>query len=188
MTDGTEVAATPPPAGGNGKERRLRLLLIASVAVNLLVIGAIVGTALTWKRHGWRHGGLRGEDFGLMALTRSMPAERRDPIRKALRQERAKLRPLWDDVGAARLEAAGVLGAEPFDRARLKDAIGKIAEAEGKLKAAGVETFLDAAEQLTSEERKELSDRWRKRAERHASRRARDRSAPPVGKEKDGVP
>ena len=47
MTDGGAVVT--PPAGG--RERRLKLFLIASLAVNLLVIGAIAGTAaarMTW--------------------------------------------------------------------------------------------------------------------------------------------
>jgi uncharacterized membrane protein len=165
------VPASPPPGS---KERRLRLLLIASVAVNLLVIGAIAGAMLTWKKHGPRFGGHRGEDFGLMALTRALPPERRGPIRKAIKEDRASLKPLWHDIARARLDAADVLASESYSRDRLKEAIAKITEAEIKLRSAGREMFLNIADQLNPAERRELSEWWRTKAERHFGRHGKD--------------
>jgi uncharacterized membrane protein len=139
--------------------------LIASLAFNLLVIGALGGAMLMGRRHGPGYG--RGEDFGLLGFSRTLPAERRAVIRKTLQKDRASLKPLWVEMRQAREGVAAVIVAEPFDKAQLKAAIDKINEAEGKLKQAGLTIFLSTAEQLTSDERHALRDWWIKRRAHH---------------------
>ena len=51
MTDGDEAAAAAAPQ--SPKERRLKLMLIASLAFNLLVVGAVAG-AMIFGPHGPR--------------------------------------------------------------------------------------------------------------------------------------
>lgn len=167
------MSDSQPPAQATApspRERRLRLLLIASLAVNLLIVGAVVGAGMFMKRHGPPHGMRRGEDFGLMAFTRTLEPERRKEIRKELRNARKEIRPLMEAIEEARSEAATVLAAEPFDRTALKIAADKVTEREQTLKAAALNVFLDQAEKLTAEERKSLSEWWKKRRQRRGPR------------------
>lgn len=157
----TDVA---PPLGDPAAppSRRLKYALIASLALNLVIIGAVAGTMYGWKHHGPRHGGHpRGEDFGLMGLTRVLPEERRKEVRKQLREERAGMRPMVEDVRAARRDAADRLAAEPFDRSVLEASLAAVTEKDRALREAAVKLFLGHVERLTPDERKMLAERWR---------------------------
>lgn len=168
MTD-----ASPPAAGGAGS-RRLKVALIASLALNLLIVGAVAGTMWGMKKHHPRAPSVRGEDFGLMSITRDLPPERRKELRKQLRDDRASLRPLIEEIRAARREAADRLAAEPFDRAALESAIAAVAEKQRALRQAAVTAFVGHAERLTPEERRLLAERWRKKSEGFHRRRTKD--------------
>ena len=62
---------------------RRNWLLIGSLALNLLVIGAIVGVAI---RGGPPDRHRRGPDNGLPAIARALPSEYRDDLRDKLRE------------------------------------------------------------------------------------------------------
>lgn len=170
MSDAAQPVA--PPDNGN---RRLKYALIASLALNLLIVGAVAGTMYGFRKHHPRFAE-RGEDFGMMGLTRVLPDERRKEMRKLLRADRASLRPLMEEVRNARREAAGKLGAEPFDRAALEAAITNVAEKERTVRSAAVTAFLGHAEKLTAEERAKLAEWWRKKSE---PRKKKDDKEPP---------
>lgn len=165
MSDVSPPAPAPSERPGS---RRLKYALIASLALNLLVIGTVAGTMFM---HGFgkhpppRSGYGPHQDFGLMGLTRTLPEERRKEMRKNLREDREKLRPLIDELRASRREAAAKLGAEPFDSAALKGAFDVAGEKDRAVREAAIAAFLVHAEQLTPEERRRLADWWLKRNE-----------------------
>lgn len=162
MTDVTNPGAEPRNPGS----RRLKYALVASLALNLLILGAVAGTMYGFSKHGPpRPGHVRGEDFGLMGLSRELPEERRKEFRKQLREDRAKLKPLMEEIRTARRAAADRLGADPFDRAALESAIAVVAEKERAFRQAAVTSFLGHAEQLTPAERSTLADWWRRKSE-----------------------
>ena len=146
-------------------KRRLKYALIASLALNLLILGAVAGTMYGFRKHHASFGGERGQDFGLMGLTRTLPEERRKEIRKQLRDDRVTFRPLVEETRKSRLEAADKLAAETFDRAALESAIAAVAEKERALRQAAVTSFLGHAEKLTVDERRQLADWWRKKSQ-----------------------
>lgn len=161
----SEVSRPEPASPPGSGSRRLKYALIASLALNLLVLGAAAGTMYTFGfgKHGpQRFGPGRGEDFGLMGLTYRLPEERRKEIRKKLREDRAVLKPLVEDVRAARRAAAEKLAAGSYDRVALEGAITAAADKERTLRQAAVAAFLGHANTLTAEERRLLSDRWMK--------------------------
>lgn len=181
MSDTVTPAAAPQP----NTSRRLKYALIASLALNLLVVGAAAGMMLGFGKHGPRFGGPgRGEDFGLMGLTRHLPDDRRKEIRKQLREDRDRLRPMVDDLRAARREAAEKLSAEPFDKAALEAAITAAGDKERALRQTAVSAFVGHAERLTASERRMLADWWRKKNEPMKPRRGKKDDA---GKD-DGAP
>ncbi len=162
MTDLTQPGAEPQKPGS----RRLKYALIASLALNLLILGTVAGAMYTFGKHPPpRPGHMRGEDFGLMGLSREFPEDRRKEFRKQLRDDRAQLKPMMEEIRVARRGAADKLGAQPFDRAALEAAIATVAEKERAFRQAAVSLFLGHAEQLTPDERQKLADWWRKKSE-----------------------
>lgn len=167
--------SAPPPASGMG---RMKWLLIASLAVNLLIIGALAGPRFFGHRP-WRGGERSAEEFGLIGYARHMSADRRKLIRTIVAAERGPIREARGDVAKARQEAGAALIEEPFNSEKLKAAVGQIRDAEAKLKAAGLVAFLKAAEQMTAEERKGLLEHWKRRRPRHFQYQPDDEPPPP---------
>lgn len=151
------------------RERRLRLLLIGSFAVNLLVLGAVAGTAI-----GWRGGPPRGssstEDYGLWSFAKELPTDRRKAVRKTIRAERDVLQPMYIEIENSRIAAARLLMAEPFDRAAFQQALDRLAASENRLKETALGVVLKTSDSLSPDERKALGAWWEKRKSRYASR------------------
>lgn len=148
--------------------RAIRYALLASLAVNLLVIGAIIGGNLYYRSQNPMGRQARGkDDFGLMALSRSFSPERRTAIRKDLSKAREARLPLIEALQQAEKESAAVLGAQTFNKDALRAAMIGTSEREMKARADAIEAFLSQAEKLEPEERQELSTWWIKNAARH---------------------
>lgn len=165
MTDASQpgpgISGGQPAAGS----RRLKYALIASLALNLLIVGAVAGTMYGFGKKHRGFGMGRGEDFGLMGLTHRLPDDRKKEIRKRLRDDREALRPFVDELRTARRAAADSLAAEPFDKTALDGAISAARDKERALREAAIAAFLTQAEQLTAAERRMLADWWMKRNE-----------------------
>lgn len=146
-------------------------LLIASLALNLLVVGAIAG-ALVSGRHRhfggpgghWRDGGMAGE-LGLMGFVRSLPTERQRALREAADIQRGMLRPLRQAVRAARDETIAALNANPFDAQRLDTALAALATAETQIRTTATAALVKAVSQMTPAERLAFTN-WRKSHDR----------------------
>jgi uncharacterized membrane protein len=174
VSDAFPPAAEPVAAGS----RRLKYALIASLAFNLLVVGIVGGTMFGFGKHPRPHFANRGEDFGLMGLSRGMPDERRKEFRKKLREDREQLRPLMEEVRAARRGAAEKLAAEPFDRGALAAAFAAAGEKDRTMREAAINAFLTHAETLTPGERRSLSEWWMKKNAPFAERRRKKKDGP----------
>lgn len=149
--------------------RRLRVGLIASLALNVLIIGA-VGSALLFARHG--HGWHGRKSFGLYGFARTLPNDRRDVIHNSIKDGRAKLRPLREEVWSARAAARKVLAEEPFEEEKLKAALNVVVAADADYQCARMTIFSQTAAKLSDAERDDLT-KW---LERHGKRYRRHRS------------
>jgi uncharacterized membrane protein len=144
-------------AGGSSQRRVPRwlwVILIASLAANLFVVG-VVARAVWPSRYASANRGPGGLLGNLLAYTRSLPPERRDALKQATGQERpfAVLRPLREEIRAARQEAARLFAAEPFDRAAFLAAESRLQAVEAKLRQAVVQTAAELAGHMTAQER-----------------------------------
>ena len=139
--------------------------LIASLAVNLLLLGVIAGGFIAMKQRGGPFGGMRPptEDFGLGSFARTLPEARRQEIKKSLREARTQLKPKIEAIADARAKAADLLAADPLDRSALQTALESIQTEEMKLRGEGLTIFLTEAEKLSLEERRALAEMWKKR-------------------------
>lgn len=177
MTATAPSAETAPPRRG----RWLRVALVASLALNLLVLGAAAAAV-------WRHRALAASSLGysatLLGFAQKLPAPRRHEIWRGTSEERRGMQPLRAEVRAARQEWREALGSEPFDRERFARAQARVLEAENRARAEAQRLFLAIAGQLTREERASFL-RWSAHHER--PRRGFGRGSPPDG-DGDGDP
>ena len=156
--------------------RRLRLLLVASLALNLFFVAAIAVSAIA--DHG-RFGGLLGfgsshgprmvgmpnprqlrevlDDRGQQILE-SMLEARRDTFH-------ANLVPMFE----ARTALSQAIAAEPFDRAKVEAALAVLRDREAVLHAGAQNLILELAAQLNADQRAKIAellkpnDRWREK-------------------------
>ena len=137
--------------------RWLLVVLFASLAVNLVIVGSVAGAV-------WRH---RGPPAwaglvipNLLGYASTFPPERRRQIWELTRDERSRIRPFRREVRAAREETIKALVAEPFDRQRFLAAQAKQAEAENRARVAVQDLYLKIADNLTADERQAFAH-WR---------------------------
>ena len=137
--------------------RWLLVVLFASLAVILVIVGSVAGAV-------WRH---RGPPAwagvvipNLLGYASTFPPERRRQIWELTRDERSRIRPFRREVRAAREETIKALVAEPFDRQRFLAAQAKQAEAENRARVAVQDLYLKIADNLTADERQAFAH-WR---------------------------
>lgn len=153
------MTATAPPQPAR-RGRWLKIALVASLAVNLLLIGA---AAAAFVRHRiMAAAALGGYSANLLGYAQSMPPQRRGDLWRATRDERRSMQPLRAEVRAARSEWREALAANPFDKERFARAQSRLLEAENRARAEAQRLFLAIAAQLTPEERAQFL-RWQAR-------------------------
>lgn len=150
--------------------------LVASLALNLAMLGGAAG-AFWHHRHEHRGDGLTG-------FVRQLPADRQGPLRDFLKGEREKLKPVREEIRAGWRETNTLLGQEPFDKDKLKAAMGRMNDAEGRMRAAIADALVETAGKMTPEERQSMKA-WRERQIERGMRKWRrhwgdeDRGEPP---------
>ncbi len=140
--------------------RWLWVLLLLSLALNLFVVGVAARTL--WPARYGSAGSGPGLAGNMLAYVNTLPEPRRAAVRAAGKKERvfAGLRPLRQEVRAARRVAADLFKAEPFQREEFLAAEARVATADLKLRQAIAALSADIAEQLTADERGGFL-RWR---------------------------
>lgn len=166
-----EAAPTVP---SRRAPRWMVALLIASLALNLLVVGAVTGSFWAFRHGGfWAGGGFAGSLLGYVS---TLPAERRREIWRQAGDERRALRAYRQAVREARNEAIRALGTEPFDRERFRAALRRVHEAETTARA-GAEPLFTAIPTLMTPTERQGFLRWRDHT--------RMRRGPPEGRDGD---
>lgn len=147
--------------------------LVASLAVNLIVVGGI-GTAMLMHKPGFHKykKGKRGWD----GFVRKLPDDRRKILEKELRQLKAQVGPARANISSNWKAANKVLADENFSRAEFYSALEKTAGAYHEFKLTLYGAMADVAAKMTPEERAELSAWRQKRHERRQRRREKYRS------------
>lgn len=168
----TSVSAPPSPPS----DRRLRLTLMASLAVNVLIIGAVAGTLLMARHHGWK--GHHRKPPGLLGFAQTLPMDRGEMIRQKVAGEQAAIEPLRQAERDARSKARAILLEDPFDAEKFRAALVLSAEAGTKEKIARMSLVASTAAQLTPEERRQLFD-WFEKRHRARQQQQQDEVPPP---------
>lgn len=144
---------------GEGRSRWFNILLIASLALNLLFVGGLAKAA--WHH---RHGGFDG--FGLMGFARNLPPDRQQFLRDEIKAARDAVKPLRQEMRDRWSDANKVLVEEPFDKEKYKAAMDRVTEADNKIKAVITNALADTASKLNPAEREALKA-WRDKRKSH---------------------
>jgi uncharacterized membrane protein len=156
MTD-TGTART---ASVRSAPRWLLVTLLASLALNLVVIG-VVGGAM-WRFRDHRHVAGNAITPNLLGYASTLPPERRRALWAITAEERGRVRPFRREIRMAREETIKAFIAEPFDKQRFLAAQERQAETEHQAREAVRHLYAKLAEALTAEERRAFP-RWRDR-------------------------
>ena len=158
-TEGPDAAPETPsgnsPGNSPGTPRWMKIILVVSVCLNLLVVGALGAHFFT---RGF--GGPPRGDGGIWSqgrdLVRSLPRERRRALFGEFQSQRQQFRQEREAVRAARMNAGRALRSGNANA--YAKAFDELAEAE----AQGLRKFRsfmgDVAEKLTDEERNRFAD------------------------------
>lgn len=155
----TDIEPTRPSAPR--APRWMLWLLFASLALNLLIIGLVAGSAWRFRHgggpphHGWAPPNLIGYS---MALERG----RNKALREATSPMRHALKPLRRDIHAARNEVTAAISAEPFDQARFDAAQARLVDLENQARQQTLALYAEIAKSLTPDERRAYKQ-WRER-------------------------
>ena len=140
--------------------------LVASLALNLLMMGAIGGTL--WR---FRHGG--GQQFGPAfagpSVLRHLPPDRREALRGVISKYRDFRWQNWRALKVARDDAGKALVADPFDPKALEDKWRTMQHGELSMRDDFIPLLVDIAKELTLAERRDLLRQLR-RGDEHGRR------------------
>ena len=140
-------------------------LLIGSLALNLLIGGAVVTRMFV-------HGGpdrLMGVSYAQLIPRRffvEMPRERRKVLLDILKKYRDDFRSDRDASEQSAVKLADAIVAVPYDIEKVKAVVNEFASQNGKLAARGGDAALDILAVLTPQERQLLAAAIRDRANR----------------------
>ena len=153
---------------GEPRPRWLSVVLLLSLAVNLLVAGAVAGHLLSGRYHmGYGPEAMRGEmgrmpdrpgEMVMRRMAVALPAEHRATFETAVADHRAQLAEAGRAVRDARMKVRDTLAGEPLDRAKLDAAFAELRARSQQLQAAVHATVSDAAARLPVEARTRLAE------------------------------
>ncbi len=142
--------------------RWVRVVLIASLALNLAVGAAFIGSHLADREDGRRGEGALSRGFSVGPLGRAFSKEDRAELRRAfagkLPQMRAG-RQQMREVGAALADA---LRAQPYDEGAVRDVLARQLRIQGELQGAAQEVMLARFAAMTPDARAGFADRLEK--------------------------
>lgn len=136
-----------------GSRRWLWTLLVVSLAVNLLVIGALAGAFWHRGHRGHGAGGDHRQAFGIVRFARDLPAERREVLVGLVEDARGRLRSKRQEARAARRVAHDLLAAQPFDAQAFSAAVNNVVAVRSTSHQLAADLLVSAVGAMTAEER-----------------------------------
>jgi len=172
---GTDPQTPREGAGGRGGLRPwLRIVLFASLALNLAVAGLVAGFFVMHGDDRGRRGPPRVDRMG-GPLTHALTREDRHAIGREIWQEYRKGRPSREAIRAEYAEVAAALRADPFDSARVAESLARQRDFALNRQELGNRLLLERLEAMTPAERAAFADRLEEGMERFDRRRREDR-------------
>ncbi len=145
---------TPPPASGIG--RKVRIVLVISLALNLLVVGVIAGGLLSGRGPG---GDGRRVDLSLGPYARALDPHDVDAIRAEMRGRGLDLRRDRRAMIEDTRSFVAALRAVPYDPEKTAEILLRQRGRVAQFQALGQDLVLDRIAQMSAETRAAFADR-----------------------------
>lgn len=176
MTGPIETQSTSPvlPPARSGS-RWMRAALIASLALNLGIIGMVAGAM--FKTGGPRHAESMVKDVGFGAFTEALSKEDRASLRRAFLSDAPEFRDGRRDMRADFSDLLDKLRAEPFDAEELRAVLRRQHERNAERLELGQSLIYELMVAMAPDERQKFADRLEQSLSKGQKRR--DRSSTP---------
>ncbi|CAE6719555.1 periplasmic heavy metal sensor [Paraburkholderia haematera] len=139
--------------------RSWKIVLVASLVLNVFLLGAICGGAYQWfAAHGAMIPMLGQQRTALRFAAETLPPERQKAFVDGLKNARREGRQFAREGREGRHEVLRLLAAPQFDRAALDAALARTRAADSSLRAQVEGSVADFAATLSPEERVEFAD------------------------------
>ncbi|AML51603.1 periplasmic heavy metal sensor [Falsihalocynthiibacter arcticus] len=154
----------PPPSQTS---RLARGVLIGSLALNFLIIGGAIGFILTADKHRQP----LPSSFSIGPFTQALEDVQRQKIRENLKENmEVRRKNDWRESRRAFAAFLASLQQEPFERAKVVDALNAMEMQSKTRRKEGTDAYLDALESMTPQERSTYVERLEREVKKHRSR------------------
>jgi uncharacterized membrane protein len=147
----TEAIPTAAVRPKRRSPRWMKLLLVLSLAFNLLIVGIVVGGMIAVNRGGYWDAPAALQR--VQRFMRGLPSERRAQIRGIFSEYRAQLAPSWAEVREARVRAGRLIERGGYTQEELSAAIDDLNTKESKARAANKLLVMAILAKLEPQER-----------------------------------
>ncbi|MFM0206838.1 periplasmic heavy metal sensor [Paraburkholderia sediminicola] len=159
--------------------RSWKFVLVASLVLNVFLLGAIVGGAYQWfAAHGATVPALEQQRTALRFAAEPLPADRQKAFLDGLKSARREGKQFAIEGREGRREVLRLLAAPQFDRAALDAALARTREADSSLRAQVEGSVADFAATLSPEERVEFADSLKLRGQWREPQQAANANKP----------
>lgn len=150
-----------PDTDRSGRARHMKLLLILSLALNLLLISFVAGRALFPEPR------LVGPHVALHHATEELSPQAQEIVRNTMKAHGKDLRAHVRELRREKARLQELLAADPLDEAAVAEALHEIHRHNGAIQEEIHKATLEIARQLSAEERQHLNLRWSEHLRKH---------------------
>ncbi len=147
-----------------GKSKGLKYALIASIAINLGIVGFV---GAQWYQHGKSRGGHPGMMFDRRAAMEELDKDKRAEVRSIWQTRRDRVREEMRNYILESQNLAGLMVAETLDLEAINKTQQKMLNYRRQADSTFFETLLQTAQTLTLQERKQFFGNGFKRWKHH---------------------
>ncbi len=154
----------------------MKLLLIASLSVNVAIAGLVGGNAIRHWQQGVASGKWQNEpglDRRQTRILRMVPDARREEARTILRARQDEYKAARETTRAAQQALVEAIRQEPLNPERLAAALAKRRQASGRMWGIGYEQMAEIVHRLDAAERAEMAKHLEERTRRWMERQER---------------
>ncbi|CAB3727183.1 periplasmic heavy metal sensor [Paraburkholderia rhynchosiae] len=145
--------------------RSWKIVLVASLVLNVFLLGAIAGGAYQWFAARGATAPLIAQQRALRFAAQTLSAERQKDFADSLKNGRREGRQFAREAREGRREVLRLLAAPQFDRAALEAALARTRAADSSLRAKVESSVADFAATLSPDERAKFADSLRLRGQ-----------------------
>lgn len=152
---------------GGGMPRWAVAVLLGSLMLNMVFVGAAAGRLWSHYGFGWH---AHQREGGMRAFLRALPDARRKELGKVLRYNRKAARAEREKVRSLRQVVRDAIVREPFDKAALEAALAEVNAARLGFRQRVALDLAQMVAQMTPEERKLFAEKGLRRRGRRGKR------------------